>query len=357
MNTDIHMSGLVVKNHSCPNMGKLILCSTQHFVPLVVPGLSTGSSSSSASSSSTSLPQGTSDDSSSSPTARSDSTRIPASGNWSRDPTEAKTQKKRHLSGIGKPIERSPRLVRGVHRKSGRRRSVSSKGHTRKQFSRFRFGTSYSSGIKEAQCSCSLPKRQKLRDLQENQDCEGSLCFKQTNSVTGCSRSQSSQWRGWISKQTQIRCRGTRFSHSMDTVLSVKNENFSGNGKEFTKVNRAVDKLRVYTDNSLEIIMESLCINSTSIPDKWHSWKSGTQNEKGTSAVLLQSGLDEKWWADSVDCCCYLRNVPRLFGRWEILYERRIGEPFKAWSLGLALRLNITKFLRKTSQGSINLVT
>ena len=29
----------------------------------------------------------------------------------------------------------------------------------------------------------------------------------------------------------------------------------------------------------------------------------------GTSAVLLQSGLDEKWWADSVECCGYLRNV------------------------------------------------
>ena len=33
---------------------------------------------------------------------------------------------------------------------------------------------------------------------------------------------------------------------------------------------------------------------------------------KGTSAVLLQSGLDERWWADSVDCYCYLRNVQDL---------------------------------------------
>ena len=24
--------------------------------------------------------------------------------------------------------------------------------------------------------------------------------------------------------------------------------------------------------------------------------------KKGTSAVLLQSGLDEKWWADSMEC-------------------------------------------------------
>ena len=36
------------------------------------------------------------------------------------------------------------------------------------------------------------------------------------------------------------------------------------------------------------------------------------QLKEGTSAVLLQSGLDEKWWADSVECCCYLQNVREL---------------------------------------------
>ena len=34
--------------------------------------------------------------------------------------------------------------------------------------------------------------------------------------------------------------------------------------------------------------------------------------KEGISAVLLQSGLDEKWWADSVECYCYLRNVQDL---------------------------------------------
>ena len=31
--------------------------------------------------------------------------------------------------------------------------------------------------------------------------------------------------------------------------------------------------------------------------------------KEGTSAVLLQSGLDDKWWADSMECYCYLRNI------------------------------------------------
>ena len=34
--------------------------------------------------------------------------------------------------------------------------------------------------------------------------------------------------------------------------------------------------------------------------------------KEGTSAVLLQSGLDEKWWADAMECSCYLRNVQDL---------------------------------------------
>ena len=42
-------------------------------------------------------------------------------------------------------------MVRGVHRDFRRRRSVGIKVHTCKHFSGFRFGTSYKSGIEEAQ--------------------------------------------------------------------------------------------------------------------------------------------------------------------------------------------------------------
>ena len=37
--------------------------------------------------------------------------------------------------------------------------------------------------------------------------------------------------------------------------------------------------------------------------------------KEGTSAVLLQSGLVKKWWADAMECYCYLRNVQGLPGR------------------------------------------
>ena len=45
--------------------------------------------------------------------------------------------------------------------------------------------------------------------------------------------------------------------------------------------------------------------------------------------MLLQSGLDEKWWADSMECYCFLRNVQDLLSDGKTLHERRFGEPFK----------------------------
>ena len=51
--------------------------------------------------------------------------------------------------------------------------------------------------------------------------------------------------------------------------------------------------------------------------------------KEGTSAVLLQSGLNESWWADSMECYTYLRNVTDLSSDGKTPYERRFGQPFK----------------------------
>ena len=47
--------------------------------------------------------------------------------------------------------------------------------------------------------------------------------------------------------------------------------------------------------------------------------------KEGTSAVLLQSGLDDRWWSDSMECYCYLRNVRDLLADGKIPHERRFG--------------------------------
>ena len=51
--------------------------------------------------------------------------------------------------------------------------------------------------------------------------------------------------------------------------------------------------------------------------------------KEGTSAVLLQSGLDENWWADSIESYTCLRNIQDLLSDGKTPYERRFGEPFK----------------------------
>ena len=51
--------------------------------------------------------------------------------------------------------------------------------------------------------------------------------------------------------------------------------------------------------------------------------------KEGTSAVLLQSGLNECWWADSMECYTYLRNVTDLLSDGKTPYERRFGQPLK----------------------------
>ena len=58
------------------------------------------------------------------------------------------------------------------------------------------------------------------------------------------SRAQSPQRRTWVSEQSPIRCRGTSSRHSVE---SVSNQNFTGDGEEFTKVLTAVAEAKSYS--------------------------------------------------------------------------------------------------------------
>ena len=44
--------------------------------------------------------------------------------------------------------------------------------------------------------------------------------------------------------------------------------------------------------------------------------------------MLLQSGLHNEWWADSMECHCHQRNIQDLLSDLKTPYERRIGETF-----------------------------
>ena len=118
-----------------------------------------------------------------------------------------------------------------------------------------------------------------------------------------------------------------------------------------------------YNDNSLEFgkACEDLSWNHcTSTPHR--SETNGTAEgavrrlEDGTSAVLLQSGLNESWWADSMECYTYLRNVTDLLSGGKTPYERRFGQPFKGPIIPFGSLVEcITLSLRKTSRESFNL--
>ena len=118
----------------------------------------------------------------------------------------------------------------------------------------------------------------------------------------------------------------------------------------------------IYTDNSFEFgkACEDLSwTHCTSTPHRSETngiaERAVRRVKEGTSAVLLQSGLDEKWWADSMECYTYLRNIQDLLSDGKTPYERRFGDPLMDQSSRIIHWLNITLFLRKTSQESINL--
>ena len=92
----------------------------------------------------------------------------------------------------------------------------------------------------------------------------------------------------------------------------------------------------IYTDNSLEFgkSCEDLSWNhctSTPYRSETHgiAERAVRRVKEGTSAVLLPSGLDENWWADSMECFSYLRNVTDFLSDGKTPYERLFGQTFK----------------------------
>ena len=84
----------------------------------------------------------------------------------------------------------------------------------------------------------------------------------------------------------------------------------------------------IYTDNSLEFgkSCEDLSWkHCTSTPHRSETngiaERAVRRVKEGTSAVLLQSCLDDNWWADSMECYTYLRNVQDLLSDGKTPYE------------------------------------
>ena len=141
----------------------------------------------------------------------------------------------------------------------------------------------------------------------------------------------------WISKQSSICRGGTRFGNSVDPVVSVQNKNFSGNTKELAKVPWSpIGILKTFTLTTpwnvaklVEIFPGIIVRRHRTTETIGIAERPVRRVKEGTSAVLLQSGLNENRWADSTECQCCQRNIQDLLSDGKTLCERRFGVPFK----------------------------
>ena len=113
----------------------------------------------------------------------------------------------------------------------------------------------------------------------------------------------------------------------------------------------------IYTDNSLEFgkACEDLSWNHcTSTPHRSETngiaERAVRRVKEGTSAVLLQSGLNESWWADSMECYTNLRNVTDLLSDGKTPYERRFGQACKGPIIPFG---SLVEYHPKNCEGSV----
>ena len=117
------------------------------------------------------------------------------------------------------------------------------------------------------------------------------------------------------------------------------------------------------TDNSLEFgkACEDLSWNHcTSTPHRSETngiaEREVCRVKEGTFAVLLQSVLNESWWADSMECYTYLRNVTDLSSDGKRRPVKDVlGNHLRDRLFHLVHWLSVTLQLQRTSQESINL--
>ena len=102
----------------------------------------------------------------------------------------------------------------------------------------------------------------------------------------------------------------------------------------------------IYTDNSLEFGKACEDLYCTSTPHRSETIgiaeRAVRRVKEGTSAVLLQSGLNESWWADSMECYTYLRRVTDLLSDGKTPMKNVLGNHLKDLLFHLVHWLSIT---------------
>ena len=195
----------------------------------------------------------------------------------------------------------------------------------------------------QAQCIYALSEGSELWNMfEEDQNNKGILqvtrsCPERKIPVISLLQTtKNSKWRKWIAEQSSICRGGTRLGNPVVTVLPVQTKTLQETQNNLMKFLEPTRKPKViYADNSLEFgksCEEFSWNHCTSTPHRSETngvaERAVRRVKERTSAVLLQSGLDNEWWSDSMKCYCYLRNIPDKHSDGKIPYERRFGMPF-----------------------------
>ena len=373
MKTGIPTNGSMVKKPHLIKDGIRIICNTENFVPIVVPGLS---SSSSASSSTLRTPMkqesrssSSSSSSPSSPTVgeipvreredapNSDSSPVPVSelvDDRSGKPEEIQANKN------PKPNKKETTIQRGNPCESEIPEWLQEFKENLVDDEIPLQGSSHASSSHEASSEPTTKRREDLgkhnvhTHFPKDRNCE--ICKRTKITRAPCRRRngeavpRAANFGDLITADHKVlsdNCE-SRNNHRYAVVVQdlatqwiqaypCKNKTSQETQRSLQKFLEPERKPKViYTDNSLEFgkACEDLSWNHcTSTPHR-----SGTNGiaerairrvKEGTSAVLLQSGLNESRWADSMECYTYLRNVTDLLSDGKTPYERRFGQPFK----------------------------
>ena len=142
--------------------------------------------------------------------------------------------------------------------------------------------------------------------------------------------------------------------HPMDPVVSVQNKNLHRKHREACKSSwspTGILKSFILTfpwnsGKACEDLSWNHCTSTRHRSETNGIAERAVRRVKeSTSVALLQSGLTESWWADSMECYTYLRNVT------DLLSERRFGVPFKDRLFHLVHWLSIILLLRRGGGG------
>ena len=342
--------------------GIRIICNTENFVPIVVPGLSS-SSSGSSSTSRTPMKQESYSSSPSSSSSSSHTVISPVPVSNSVDDRSGKPDDETQANETPNPNKKETTIERG-------NQSCSDDSEIPEWLQEFREnlvddeiplqGGSHAKSSHEASLEPTTKRREDLgkhdvhTHFPKDRNCE--ICKRTKITRAPCRRRHGEaviravNFGDLITTDHKVLSHNCEFRNNHRYAVVVQDlatqwiQAYPCKNKTSQETQRSLQKFLepekkpkvIYTDNSLEFgkTCEDLSWNHcTSTPHRSETngiaERALRRVKEGTSAVLLQSSLNESWWADSMECYNYLRNVTDLLSDGKTPYERRCGKPFK----------------------------